>query len=815
MANGTFSHNTTRASIRFALLSTALLMSYTSAQSPAGSLAEKEASSRLERVVSAQELLMKGDAAYGAGKYQEAVEQYLSARNMIPNAPASAELLEAATERYATAAVQRSAELSRKGDVAAAKELIEQVLAESVAPNHPAALAMRGKLDDPIRTNPALTKEHTRDVDEVRRTLYEADGFYQLGKYDMAKTMYEDVLRIDATNKAASRGMEKIAQQKTVYHLSAQDHTRADLLAQVDALWELPVPEFVDPLMVNPTETSGQTNQHLIPECLRTIMIPSIDLEQVSIEEAIDYLRSRSIELDTTTTDPALKGVNFVLNLGNDPTGPGQQVRAIRFDLKVNNVPLEKALAYVCDQTRTQYTVDDFAVTIRPVGTDGVDLISRSYKVPPDFLSSDAVAADKPADDPFGGDNKEEGLLAKRVTAEVKLRSYGVPFPEGATASYNGQSSTIFVKNTAGNQDIVQQVVDSIAQTEPVQVVVRVTMIKVQEDRLKELGFDWVLNNVGLGGGGITGGDATFLGGGTQGTGNAVDIANGVTNPSPITSGLRSGNTATSSNGIDDLIRKSNNGFAPSPQRAPGVLSLLGQFTDGQVAMMMRGLDQKKGVDLVSKPSTVTRSGQSAKIEIIREFIYPSEYEPPELPQQIGNNNQNQFNNNGGGGGGGFAGVTPITPAHPTAFEKRNLGTVLEVNPIVGADRKYIELTIKPEMTNFDGFVNYGTPINSTSTDFLGNVSLVEVTANRILQPVFSVIRANTSVTIADGATVMIGGMVEERVQNVNDKVPFLGSTPLFGSLFQSKALKPIKTNVLILVNVELQDPSGKPYRNR
>ena len=169
-----------------------------------------------------------------------------------------------------------------------------------------------------------------------------------------------------------------------------------------------------------------------------------------------------------------MKGVNFVLNLGNDPTGPGQQVRAIRFDLKVNNVPLEKALAYVCDQTRTQYTVDDFAVTIRPVGTDGVDLISRSYKVPPDFLSSDAVAADKPADDPFGGDNKEEGLLAKRVTAEVKLRSYGVPFPEGATASYNGQSSTIFVKNTAGNQDIVQQVVDSIAQTEPVQVVVRI-----------------------------------------------------------------------------------------------------------------------------------------------------------------------------------------------------------------------------------------------------------------------------------------------------------------------------------------------------
>ncbi len=790
-------------------------MSFTSAQSPSTSLAEKEASSRLERVVTAQELLMKGDAAYGSGKYQEAVQQYLEARNLIPNAPASADLLAAATERYATAAVQRAAELSRKGDIAAAKELIEKVLAESVAPHHPAALAMRGKLDDPIRTNPALTKEHTKDVDEVRRTLYEADGFFQLGKYDMAKTMYEDVLRIDATNTAARRGMEKIAQQKTDYQVAAHDQTRAEMLAQVDALWELPVPEFVDPLMLNPTETTAQAKVRFVSEKMRNIIIPVIDFEQVSIEEALDYLRAQSRQLDNTTVDPTERGVNIVMNLGNDLTGPGQQVRAIRFDLKVNNVPLEKALAYVCDQTRTHFTVDEFAINVRPAGTDSVDLITRSYKVPPDFLATDAVAPDKPANDPFGGDNKEEGLLAKRMTAEEKLRSYGVPFPTGATASFNGSNSSIFVKNTAGNQDMIQQLVDSIAQTEPVQCVVRVTMIKVQEDRLKELGFDWVLNNVGLGGGGITGGDATFLGGGTQGTGNAVDITNGVTNPSPLTSGLRSGNSATSSNGIDDLIRKSNEGFSPSPQRAPGVLSLLGLFTDGQVAMMMRGLDQKKGVDLVSRPSTVTRSGQSAKIEIIREFIYPSEYEPPELPQQIGNNNNNNNNNNGNGGGGVAAGVSPVTPAHPTAFEKRNVGTVLEVNPIVSADRKYIELSVKPEMTNFDGFVNYGTPISSTSTDFLGNVSLVEVTANRILQPVFSVIRANTSVTIADGATIMIGGMVEERVQNVNDKVPFLGSVPLFGGLFQSKALKPIRTNVLILVNVELQDPSGKPYRNR
>ena len=65
---------------------------------------------------------------------------------------------------------------------------------------------------------------------------------------------------------------------------------------------------------------------------------------------------------------------------------------------------------------------------------------------------------------------------------------------------------------------------------------------------------------------------------------------------------------------------------------APGVLAVTGLFSDGQVQMVMRGLDQKKGVDIMAQPSIVTRSGQSSKVEIIREFIYPTEYEPPEVP---------------------------------------------------------------------------------------------------------------------------------------------------------------------------------------
>jgi len=462
---------------------------------------------------------------------------------------------------------------------------------------------------------------------------------------------------------------------------------------------------------------------------------------------------------------------------------------------------------------------------VRPVGTDGAELIGRTYRVPPDFLSSDAIAkADTASANPFE-DAPVEGISAKKVTALEKLRGYGINFPEGAKATYNAGTSSIFVLNTSQNHDLIQQVVDTMAQTEPVQVVIRVTMIKILETQLKELGFDWMFGNVGVGGtGSSAGSDAMFLGGGTIGSGAALSDMNlGGGNGNPVTASNRSGDSAIKGDSIDAFIQRSTNGFSPAPARAPGILSLIANnVSEGQAMMMMRGLNQKKAADVMVRPATVTRSGQTSKIEVIQEMIYPTEYEPPQLPQQVG-----------GGFGldaqGNIVGnqqqtVAPITPATPTSFDKRDVGVVLEVSPIVSADRRYIELALSPEMVTFDGFVNYGTPIRSNAPTpaldgiigaVVGGTQLVEVTANRILQPIFSVTRTNTNVTVADGSTIILGGLVEERIQDVEDQVPVLGSLPFIGRMFQTKARQPVRKNVIIMVNVELQDPSGRPYRNR
>ena len=59
----------------------------------------REQARRAAAVQEAQELLLKGDEAYSAGKFAEAVEAFAGARELFPDAPQTAELRVAATDR--------------------------------------------------------------------------------------------------------------------------------------------------------------------------------------------------------------------------------------------------------------------------------------------------------------------------------------------------------------------------------------------------------------------------------------------------------------------------------------------------------------------------------------------------------------------------------------------------------------------------------------------------------------------------------------------------------------------------------------------
>jgi general secretion pathway protein D len=397
------------------------------------------------------------------------------------------------------------------------------------------------------------------------------------------------------------------------------------------------------------------------------------------------------------------------------------------------------------------------------------------------------------------------------------LQSMGVQFPtialpdgraDAASATFWPHSGVLIVRNTQDNLDMVDALVDQANASQPKQVEIESKFIEITQNNLKELGFDWLLGPFNIGNHKVFGSGGTgtinpanfpFNNNGIPVGGSGTTIPNDGTAGGPITGGNRSGSLAISANALDALL------FPGASGVAPGIFGLAGVFTDPQFQVVIRALNQKKGVDLLSAPKVTTKSGQRAIIEVVREFRYPSTFSAPQVPS-IGSTTTN------------LNSVVPVvvTPTTPQTWETRNTGVTLEVEPVVGEDATTIDLNLVPQVVEFEGFINYGSPINaigvSTTAQMITRSIPVLLTENVINQPVFSTRKVTTSVSVYDGQTVVIGGLMREDVQKTEDKTPIIGDIPLVGRLFRTNVDQHIKRNLVIFVTARVITPAGLAF---
>ena len=99
-----------------------------------------------------------------------------------------------------------------------------------------------------------------------------------------------------------------------------------------------------------------------------------------------------------------------------------------------------------------------------PVGaTKGI--ITRTFQVSEDVLTMDDVPASAaggaPAADPFAAAPPNESRMMVRITAMEILKSKGIPFPEGSSATYTASTAELLVRNTAANMKLIESFIDS------------------------------------------------------------------------------------------------------------------------------------------------------------------------------------------------------------------------------------------------------------------------------------------------------------------------------------------------------------------
>ena len=758
----------------------------------------------------AQEQINKGAEALMAQDYESAYSYYKSAVDALPSGgDSTAAIRKNALDGFSRSAISLARQRISEGRYQDAQLIVEVVLDDRYNPNYAPALTLAQQLRDPNHFNKTITPAFVADVEEVKKLLSEAQGYYQSGRYDLAFRRYEQVLNIDKYNIAARRGMEQVNQQRKTYQEAAYNETRGELLKDVEKGWELPVRKYdlgISSIIEQPQiDLSGRTN---INRKLDDILIPKVEFRDATVREAIDFIKQRAAALDTS--EP--KGVNVVLKL--DPAAEAAESMS-RITLQLSQVPLRAALEYIATAAGLKVKVEPYAVAIVPLSESTEILLTKEYNVPPSFVNTLPGSTEAAPSGP--------GAVTTRQGVQQYLEAQGVTFPTGSSAQYLPSTSKLIIRNTQNNLDLIDNLIEISLSTPPTQIEIQTKFLEVSQNNLKELGFDWLLGQFALpfgtgvyGGGGTNGNQANNngsypilnqagipigLSNGSIATTRGVTTINGT---GQVTAGNRSGGTAVRANALDGLL------FGSPMGPAAGVLSLAGVFTNPQFQLVIRALDQQKGVDLLTAPSVVTQSGKQASIQIVREFRYPTEYDPPQVPQTQAS-----------------GAPQPVTPATPSSFEMRPLGVTLQVKPTVGPDGYTIDLHLRPQVAEFDGFVNYGSPINTlapvsrnvltvtATTQFVNPVPVgtrpITLTENVINQPIFSVREVDTNVTIYDGQTIVLGGLMREDVQKTEDKTPIIGDIPLVGRLFRSSADQRIKRNLIIFVTANLIDPAGQP----
>ena len=129
--------------------------------------------------------------------------------------------------------------------------------------------------------------------------------------------------------------------------------------------------------------------------------------------------------------------------------------------------------------------------------------------------------------------------------------------------------------------------------------------------------------------------------------------------------------------------------------------------------------------------------------------------------------------------------------------ERRDVGIILNVIPSISADG-FVRLEISPEISSVS------TRTTQISEDFEA--------------PIITTRKVDTVVTVKDGQTIVIGGLIQNTIEDRRTKVPLLGDIPLVGYAFKSTQVENIKTELLVILTPKVvpgDSPSAVDLQNR
>ena len=530
-------------------------------------------------------------------------------------------------------------------------------------------------------------------------------------------------------------------------------------------------------------------------------------------------------------------------------------------NISASNVSLWEALKLVCKISGFKFKVQGPVVMVMPKDMTTDELITRSYTVTENFAermsgaSSDMKEMKSGGFGNSGGDedaeNTDQTLAWKKIFTEM-----GVLWPKGSQISYIKSLGKLRVTNTADQLAVFEQALNEMNVT-PTMIEIETRFVEVAQEDLNSLGFEWLLNsdysfNVGgklgkvLGlkdGGWVASGEDKSVtttqyiykdgvptvdqqttlvpAGSTWGKQKPVfgkvDPNTGI---KPINGyeklgktgknvGLNAINGTDYSTGMRYISQEGNHISGEGSSNNDQFMRLNAFFGNADLSMILHMLSQRSDTDLLSAPKVVTKSGQEAVIKVVTEYIYPQDYDVT-----IQSTSSSSSSSYGGGGSGGDGKILPMV--EPQNFTMREVGVILDVTPEVSAEGQMINLELKPQIISEPTWKDYGMKVPMAAVMSENAQVFAQTTGGDMWfyvpmeQPFFKVRAIETHVSLYNGATLVMGGLITEERKSMEDKIPFLGDIPWVGRFFRSRSEWSDKRNLLLFVTARLVDPNGR-----
>jgi type IV pilus assembly protein PilQ len=399
-----------------------------------------------------------------------------------------------------------------------------------------------------------------------------------------------------------------------------------------------------------------------------------------------------------------------------------------------------------------------------------------------------------------------DSLLQEPVSTEVFLINYAraadilptinslVDAAAGGKIVVDARSNALVITERPSRMNRIRPIIEVLDRATD-QVMIESKFVEVSDSDVKNLGVNWSsLANYQISAGGL-GGDFTRSRNQTGGTStqsgsdNTTSDQRTNTSQSTNTQGSNASNTnsVTSTNGVPTSTSNTTNGGSLQSTITTGVdaavdttsstaLSLLSDLAGGEATsrslnavfsatdfnVVLSALQTLQSTKIVSNPTIVTLNNTQAVINV-------GEERP--IPAYTYNSERGVYEVSG--------------------FNYRAIGVNLTVTPQVNS-RGFIKLTVVPEVSQ-----------STRDANFQG--AAIPIVESR---------KASTQVSLKDGYTLGIGGLLQSEQRNGSNKVPVLGNLPVLGRLFRSDEKRSLTNNLIIFITAKTISAEGAPIEH-